>query len=100
MIIVAGTQRLHPADLEALRETANATIAATRAEPGCLVYSFAQDLTEPGLVRIYEEWESRDDLTRHGKSDHIAAWRAALSKVEVLGRDLKIIEVAKSEQLA
>lgn len=100
MIIVAGTQRLHPADLEALRETAKATIAATRAETGCIVYSFAEDLSEPGLVRIYEEWESRDDLARHGKSDHIAAWRAALSKVEILGRELKIIEVAKSEPLA
>ncbi len=100
MIVVAGTQRLHAADLDRLRDVANATIAATRAETGCLVYSFAEDLTEPGLVRIYEEWESRDDLTRHGQSDHIAAWRAALSEVEVLGRDLKIIEVAKSEPLA
>ena len=100
MIIVAGTLRLSAQDLDAVRADAVAVISATRAEQGCLVYAFAEDLMEPGLVRIYEEWESREDLDRHGKTDHIAAWRAALSRVTVLARDLKMIEVAGSEPLA
>ena len=100
MIIVSGIQRFAPNDLPGLREAARTVIAATRAEPGCIVYSFAEDLVEPGLVRIYEEWESREDLARHGRSGHIAAWRDALSKVEVLARDLKIVEVAGTEPLA
>ncbi|MEX6508539.1 putative quinol monooxygenase [Jiella sp. M17.18] len=100
MITVSGTLRLSPGDLETVREEAKAVIAATRAEAGCRVYSFAEDLVEPGLVRIYEEWDSRDDLARHGKADHIATWQAALKRVTVLSRDLKVSEIAASEPLA
>ena len=99
MIIVAGTLRLSQQDLDAVRADAVAVVSATRTEQGCLVYAFAEDLLEPGLVRIYEEWESREDLARHGKADHVAAWHAALKRVTVLARDLNIIEVAGSEKL-
>ncbi|MEF2552789.1 putative quinol monooxygenase [Aurantimonas sp. A2-1-M11] len=99
MIIVSGIQRLDPADLDRVREAARAVIAETRQEQGCLVYSFAEDMVEPGLLRVYEEWETRADLERHAKSDHVAAWRAALASVEVLHRELKIIEAGASEAL-
>ncbi|TFF21645.1 antibiotic biosynthesis monooxygenase [Jiella endophytica] len=99
MIIVSGILRLSPADLAGLREAAAAVLAATRAEAGCIVYSFAEDLIEPGLVRIYEEWESREALAAHGKSAHIAAWHQALKGVSVLKRDLKLIEAGKAEPL-
>ncbi|MCB8839618.1 putative quinol monooxygenase [Aurantimonas sp. VKM B-3413] len=100
MIIVAGTLRLSADDLAAVRKDAEVVLTATRAETGCLVYAFAEDLLEPGLVRIYEEWESREDLARHGQSDHVKAWHQALKRVTVLGRDLKIVEVASTEPLA
>ncbi|MER0236882.1 putative quinol monooxygenase [Fulvimarina sp. MAC8] len=99
MIIVSGILKLTPEDLARVRSAAQAVIAATRAEPGCLVYSFADDLMEPGLVRIYEEWESREDLSRHGKSDHVAEWHRALEGVTVLERRLEIIDVASREPL-
>ena len=51
MIIVAGTFRVEPDKMDALRPHAQAVIAATRQEPGCIVYSFAEDLAEPGLIR-------------------------------------------------
>ena len=59
----------------------------------------AEDLLEPGLVRIYEEWESREALAAHGRSAHIAAWHKALSAVTVIERDLKLIEAGKAEPL-
>ena len=99
MIIVSGIQRLDPADLDRVREAARTVIAATREEQGCIVYSFAEDLLEPGLVRIYEEWESREALAAHGRSAHIAAWHKALSAVTVIERDLKLIEAGKAEPL-
>lgn len=99
MIIVSGILRLSAADLASVRTAAAAVLTATRAEDGCIVYSFAEDLLEPGLVRIYEEWESREALAAHGKSAHIAAWHQALSSVTVLDRDLKLIEAGKAEPL-
>ena len=99
MIIVSGTLRLSPADLASVRDAAASVLTTTRTETGCIVYSFAEDLLDPGLVRIYEEWESRETLGAHGKSDHIKAWHQALSAVTVLERDLKLIEAGKVEPL-
>ncbi|WP_209593915.1 putative quinol monooxygenase [Jiella mangrovi] len=99
MIIVSGTLRLSPEDLAKLRDQAAIVLTETRAETGCLVYAFAEDLLEPGLVRIYEEWESREALAAHGKAPHIAAWHEALAGVTVLGRDLKLVEAGRAEPL-
>ena len=57
MIIVAGTIRIPADKIEALRPTAEATLLATRKEKGCIVYSYAFDVLDKGLLRIYEEWE-------------------------------------------
>ena len=99
MIIVSGILRLSPSDLASVTTAAAAVLTATRAEEGCIVYAFAEDLLEPGLVRIYEEWESREALAAHGKSAHIAAWHQALRSVTVIERDLELIEAGKVEPL-
>jgi quinol monooxygenase YgiN len=81
MIIVAGTLRVPPERVDDIRDTARRTIEATRQEDGCRVYSFAFDIVEEGLVRIYEEWESREHLAAHGKQPHMDPWRAKLKEV-------------------
>ena len=60
MIIVAGTARIPPDKLDRWRAAAETVIAATRAEAGCQVYCFAEDVLEPGLIRVFEIWESRE----------------------------------------
>ncbi|MCW4116347.1 antibiotic biosynthesis monooxygenase [Aurantimonas sp. MSK8Z-1] len=100
MIIVSGILRLAATDLSRVREAAGAVLTQTRAEPGCIAYSYAEDLLEPGLVRIYEEWDSREALTAHGQSAHVAAWHAALKSVTTLERDLKTVEAGRIEPLA
>lgn len=99
MIIVSGTLRLLAEDLPKIRVAAATVIAATRAEAGCIVYAFAEDLLEPGLIRIYEEWESREALSEHGRSAHIATWQETLRTVTVLGRDLDVTEAGAREKL-
>lgn len=95
MIIVAGTIQVAPERMEALRPHAAAVIAKTRQEAGCITYSFGEDLVEPGLVRIFELWRSRDDLDAHGRAPHMSEWRAALAEIGVLGRDLKVYEAGE-----
>lgn len=99
MIVVSGTLRLAPQTLEALRDLARETILATREEAGCIVYSFAEDLVQPGLIRIYEEWETMAALDAHGNTAHIARWREALGGVEILSRELKTIEAGATAPL-
>ena len=67
MIIVAGTIRIPENKIDAFLPTARATLAATRKETGCILYSYAFDVEDRGLVRIYEEWESLPHLEAHMK---------------------------------
>ena len=99
MIIVAGTIRVPPENLDKLRPHAAAVIRATRAEAGCVVYSFAEDLLDPGLIRIFEIWESRADLDRHGMTPHMEPWRAAVQAHGVTGRDIQVYPAEPGEPI-
>ena len=65
MIIVAGTIEVDPADRDAFLQGRADAVRATRSEPGCIEYAFSADVIDPGLVRIFEIWESGDALTTH-----------------------------------
>ena len=99
MIIVAGTIRIPEDKIEALLPTARATLAATRKETGCLVYSYSFDIEDRGLVRIYEEWESLANLQEHFKQPHMGPWRAKLAEIGASGRSIKRFEAGAGEQL-
>lgn len=93
MIIVAGTFRVPEEKIEELLPVAQQTLAATRKETGCIVYSYALDLEDRGLVRIYEEWESLPHLEAHMKQPHMGPWRAKLAEIGAHGRKLARYEV-------
>jgi len=99
MIIVAGTFRVPEENIEALLPVARATLAATRQEAGCIVYSYAFDVEDRGLVRIYEEWESRAHLEAHFRQPHMGPWRRALADLGCTGRSLKIYEADEGAPL-
>lgn len=99
MIIVAGTIRVPEDKIEALLPAAKAVIAATLKEAGCRVYAFAFDVTDRGLIRIYEEWDSRAELDAHGKQPHMIPWRQKLAEVGASGRALKVYEADAGQTL-
>ena len=55
--------------------------------------SAAAALSDSGLVRILEIWETREHLDRHLKAPHMMPWRAALAELGASGRDIKIYRV-------
>ena len=93
MIVVAGTVRVPADKVEALQPHSEAVISATRQEAGCITYSFAHDLLEPGLIRIFEIWETREHLDRHLHAPHMKPWRAALVELGASGREVKVYRV-------
>ena len=99
MIIVAGTVRIPADKIEALKPTAEATLLATRKEKGCIVYSYAFDVLDKGLLRIYEEWESLANLQEHLKQPHMGPWRAKLAEIGARDRNIKRFEAGAGEQL-
>lgn len=97
MLLITGTIRLPPARLPDARPAMRAMIEASRAEPGCLAYSYAEDVLEPGLIRVNELWASRAELEAHFRSPHIGKWRAAWTALEIGERNLQRYEVGPPE---
>ena len=97
-VIVAGTFRVPPANLDAFRPHMLTMLAASRAEEGCIEYSYAEDVAEPGLIRVFEVWRDQAALDAHLAAPHIAQWRAAWPAHEAGDRNLRAYEIAKDRQ--
>ncbi|MFZ4690480.1 MAG: putative quinol monooxygenase [Polymorphobacter sp.] len=97
MLLITGTIRLPAAMLARARPAMRAMIEASRAEAGCLEYSYSEDVLDPGLMHINELWDTRAHLQAHFRSNHIAAWRAHWAGLEISDRNLRLYEVGESE---
>jgi quinol monooxygenase YgiN len=98
-LIIAGTVRAPPRNMEALRPHMIAMMTASRGEDGCRVYGYAEDVAVPGLIHVFEIWRDQEALAAHGRSGHMAAWRAAAAELGLSGRDLAVYEVASERPL-
>jgi quinol monooxygenase YgiN len=98
-VLIAGTFRVPPQNLPAFKAHMATMLAASRAEDGCVVYSYAEDVLEPGLIRVFEAWRDQAALDAHFRTAHLAAWRAAGAAAGVAGRDLSIYDVAGQRPL-
>lgn len=98
-LIIAGTVRVPPESLDAFRPHMIAMLTATRAEDGCLAYSYAVDVEDPGLIRVYEAWRDAAALDAHFKAPHLADWRASWPKYGVSDRKLFAYEVASEREV-
>ena len=89
MLLIVGTIRLPADGLAAALPAMRAMVQASRAEPGCIEYAYAQDVLDAGLIHVHELWRSQDDLDRHFASAYIAQWRALWPALGIGGRDLR-----------
>ncbi len=72
MIVVVGRVATDTERREELIDAGQALARASRQEAGCLGYRLYEDTeTENALVFI-EEWVSREALTEHFATDHVA----------------------------
>lgn len=98
MILVVGTFRVDPARLDAARPAMASMIAASRAEPGCLAYSYSEDLLDAGLIHVTERWRDRAALAGHFCAPHLLEWRAKWPALGLGERDLAIYHVSGIER--
>ena len=94
MILIIGTVRLPPHNLSNARPIMQRMILASRAEDGCLAYSYSEDVLEPGLIRVQELWRDPQALDRHRASAHICEWRAQWPALAIRDRHLLSYEVS------
>ena len=100
MIIVEGYVRMaDPGDFEKVRAAAEAQIAASRSEEGCIDYTYALDVLDPQIMRVLERWKSWEALEAHFEMPHMHPWRAALAGVKFLERSLRAHEVSETREV-
>lgn len=92
MIIVSGEFRLPPARIGDARAAMERVVLATRAEAGCLAYSYAEDVLDPGLIRVYEKWQSRAALEAHFATEHMTIWKREREAFGLTGRVITMCE--------
>lgn len=92
MIRVVGHFRLPVAQLDAAREPMRRVVAETLREEGCLGYSYAEDICEPGMIRVSEAWAQRDQLDAHLQTPHMALWREQREALGLYDRQIVVIE--------
>jgi len=85
-VVVLGTLRFPPGNMDRLKPHLRRLIEATRSQDGCIAYDVAEDVLEPGLIRFSELWPDFETLERHLQAPHIAPWRAASAELGVSDR--------------
>jgi quinol monooxygenase YgiN len=98
-VAVIGQFRLPPEEMGAARPMMAKVMEATRAEDGCIEYNYAEDVLDPGLIRVSEVWDSREQLAAHLKTAHMAVWGEERAGLGLSGRAITIFEVAGEEAL-
>ena len=99
MLLITGTFRLPPELLEEAWPVMEVMIEASLEEDGCLAYSYANDMLEPGLIRVNEAWRDREALDEHFASEHLEEWRANWDRLGIHDRDLTLFEVASAKPI-
>jgi quinol monooxygenase YgiN len=98
-LIIAGTVRVPPENLGSLKPHMLKMLSASRAEDGCITYSYGEDVAEPGLIRVFEAWRDQAAIEAHFKAAHMAIWRTACAEHGVSDRKLSAYEVASERPL-
>ena len=98
-LIIAGTVRMPPEVLADFRPHMRAMLDASRAEDGCLEYSYAEDVLDAGLIRVFEAWRDQAALDAHFKTAHMATWRSHWPAFDVSDRRLSAYDVAAERPL-
>lgn len=79
-------------------DSARLLIEPTQIQPGCTSCTLYQNLSDPDAIFLVEEWESREELDRHIKSEQ---FRIILSLMEFSSDypEFKINTISETEGL-
>lgn len=98
-LAVIGQFRLPVERLDEARGAMERVVTATRAEEGCLAYSYAEDVLDPGLIRVSELWESRAHLAAHFAAPHMKRWQDERAALGLTERVITAYELGTAETL-
>ena len=91
-VVVIGQFRFPAERMDEARPVMRKVMEATRAEAGCSEYNYAEDVLDPGLIRVSEVWDSRAHLDAHMQTPHMAAWQLERAALGLTGRSIAVYE--------
>lgn len=84
---------------DALRQAAADMMKASTAEAGCGHYAFAQDLANPNILWVTEEWTDDAALKAHFAAPHMGVFQKAMATLSITSRSIKRYEVASASPM-
>jgi len=82
MILVIIRMKVLPEKRKELSQTIALLIGSIRAEKGCLRCDFCQSLQDENELCLIEEWDTRENLNSHLKSEHFSVLRGAMNLLQ------------------
>jgi quinol monooxygenase YgiN len=83
MIVISGVLEIGRQDVPEFVRLSRELLGPTRAEPGCVAYTFAASIDDPDRFEIFEEWTDQEALDAHARTGHYRSWGRALRGLEV-----------------
>jgi quinol monooxygenase YgiN len=97
VILVAGSVEFAPERRAAALAAAVPLLEPTRAQPGCLAYSWSPDPVSPGRVHVFESWADEASLASHFAGPCYKGMLAVLGAHGVRGADVAKYRVTLRE---
>jgi len=72
---------------------ANATLEPTRKEPGCISYAFYNQPGDMNSFIYFEEWKSREALTKHLRKPYVEKLLNAFSGLLQGSADVRVYDI-------
>jgi quinol monooxygenase YgiN len=99
MIYVIATTQVKPGQIDAYIAGHNKAVAETLKEKGCMSYAGHTAVQDPNTYVVVERWETRDDLTAHGKMPHMKVWREFSAPLKAGQTVIEIISADKVDTI-
>ena len=82
MILVIIRMKVHPEKRMELSQAIASLIGPIRTEKGCLRCDFCRSMEDENELHILEEWNTRENLNSHLKSDRFRVLRGAMNLLQ------------------
>jgi quinol monooxygenase YgiN len=99
VVIVGGTFEVEPVRRDQYLTERHDLMRASRAEVGCIEYTFAADPLDPGRVVLFERWASQEDLDNHLAVLRAAPRESAPDAAKEITASISVFEVSAERTL-
>lgn len=93
MIVVNVMVETSAENIAAMQAAIAEMETASRAEAGCIDYTFCVELNDPTRLRVVENWLDVAALSEHFRTPHMAAFNAVMAENPPVKADVKCYEV-------